>query len=304
MSDERPPGGPPVAKPPRGETPGGAGFPDATGGPGGKASPRPRFTAPRIIEMKRRGDPIVVVTAYDFPTARIADAAGVEILLVGDSLGTVVLGYESTLPVTVEDILHHTRAVTRARPSALVVADMPFMSYQVSDEQAVLNAGRLVKEGGADAVKLEGGERVAPAVRRMVEAGIPVMGHLGLTPQSVLAFGGYKVQARGEADQERLLREARLLEQSGCFSLVLEGIPARLGGLVTRAIGIPTIGIGAGPQCDGQVLVSHDLLGLFLGHQPKFVRRYAALGEAMREAFGRYAADVKARRFPSDAESY
>jgi 3-methyl-2-oxobutanoate hydroxymethyltransferase len=258
----------------------------------------------RIMEMKRRGDPIAVVTAYDFPTARLADQAGVEILLVGDSLGTVVLGYESTLPVTVDDILHHTRAVTRARPAALVVADMPFMSYQVSDEQAVLNAGRLVKEGGADAVKLEGGERVAPAVRRMIEAGIPVMGHLGLTPQSVLAFGGYKVQARGEADQERLLRDARLLEQAGCFSLVLEGIPARLGAQVTREVGIPTIGIGAGASCDGQVLVSHDLLGLFLGHQPKFVRRYADLGEAMREAFGHYVADVKARRFPSDAESY
>lgn len=289
MSDERPAGGP---------TPG------APVGPGGRSAARPRLTAPRILEMKRRAEPIVVVTAYDFPTARYADEAGVEILLVGDSVGTVVLGYESTLPVTVEDILHHTRAVTRAAPAALVVADMPFMSYQVSDEQALLNAGRLIKEGGADAVKLEGGERVATAVRRMVDAGIPVMGHLGLTPQSVLAFGGYKVQARGEADQERLLREARLLEQAGCFSLVLEGIPARLGGLVTREIGIPTIGIGAGAQCDGQVLVSHDLLGLYLGRQPKFVRRYADLGEATREAFGRFAADVKARRFPSEAESY
>lgn len=276
---------------------------EGTGVGAGRES-RPRVTPPRLLEMKRRGEPIAVLTAYDFPTARLADEAGVDVLLVGDSVGTVLLGYENTLPVTMDDMLHHTRAVSRARPRAMVVGDMPFMSYQVSVEQAVLNAGRLVKEGGADAVKLEGGERVAPAVRRMVEAGIPVMGHLGLTPQSVLAFGGYKVQARGEADQERLLREAGLLEQAGCFSLVLEGIPARLGGLVTRAIGIPTIGIGAGPQCDGQVLVSHDLLGLFLGHQPKFVRRYADLGEAMREAFGRYAADVKARRFPSDAESY
>ena len=289
MSDERAAAG------------GGAG---RTAGAGRPGEPRPRLTVPRIVEMKRRGEPIAVVTAYDHPTARIADETGVEILLVGDSLGTVVLGYESTLPVTVEEILHHTRAVTRAKPSALVVADMPFMSYQVSDEQAVLNAGRLVKEGGADAVKLEGGERVVPAVRRMIEAGIPVMGHLGLTPQSVLAFGGYKVQARGEADQERLVREARLLESAGCFAIVLEGIPARLGAQVTRTIGVPTIGIGAGPSCDGQVLVSHDLLGLFLGHQPKFVRRYAALGEAMREAFGRYVADVKAHRFPSDAESY
>jgi 3-methyl-2-oxobutanoate hydroxymethyltransferase len=265
---------------------------------------RPRVTVPRIRELKRLGTPITVVTAYDFPTARLADEAQVDILLVGDSLGTVVLGYESTLPVTMEDILHHTRAVTRARPAALVVADMPFLSYQVNDDQAVLNAGRLVQQGGADAVKLEGGERVATAVARMTAAGIPVMGHLGLTPQSVLTFGGYKVQARGEADQERLLREAKALEQAGCFSLVLEGIPARLGAAVTRELTIPTIGIGAGLQCDGQVLVTHDLLGLFHGHQPKFVRRYAELGAATRDAFARYVADVKARRFPSDAESY
>jgi 3-methyl-2-oxobutanoate hydroxymethyltransferase len=280
----------------------------ASGGPaspaGRGAAPRARLTAPRIVEMKRRGVPIAVLTAYDFPTARLADEAGAEILLVGDSLGTVVLGYENTLPVTMEDMLHHTRAVMRARPSALVVADMPFLSYQVSDEQAVLNAGRLVKEGGADAVKLEGGERVVPAIRRMIEAGIPVMGHLGLTPQSVLAFGGYKVQARGEADQERLLREAAALQEAGCFALVLEGIPARLGAQVTRALAIPTIGIGAGVGCDGQVLVSHDLLGFFLGHQPKFVRRYASIADVMRDAFSRYVADVKAHRFPGDAESY
>ncbi|MBI1795727.1 MAG: 3-methyl-2-oxobutanoate hydroxymethyltransferase [Candidatus Eisenbacteria bacterium] len=262
------------------------------------------MTAPRIVEMKRKGEAIAVLTAYDYPTARIADEAGAEILLVGDSLGTVVLGYENTLPVTMEDMLHHTRAVMRAKPAALVVADMPFLSYQVSDEQAILNAGRFIQEGGADAVKLEGGERVTGAIRRMVAAGIPVMGHLGLTPQSVLAFGGYKVQARGEADQERLVREAGLLQNSGCFALVLEGIPARLGAQVTRALAIPTIGIGAGVGCDGQVLVSHDLLGLFLGHQPKFVRRYAAVGDVMREAFAHYVADVKARRFPSDAESY
>ena len=271
---------------------------------GAKPAPRPKITAPRVVEMKRRGEIIVVVTAYDHPTARLADEAGIEILLVGDSVGTVLLGYENTLPVTVEDILHHTRAVVRARPAALVVADMPFMSYQVSDDQAVMNAGRLVQEGGADAVKLEGGERVVTAVRRMVEAGIPVMGHLGLTPQSVLAFGGYKVQARGEADQERLLVEARLLEQAGCFSLVLEGIPARLGAQVSREIAIPTIGIGAGVQCDGQVLVSHDLLGLYHGKTPKFVRRYAEVAETIRVAFERYVGDVKARRFPGEPESY
>lgn len=270
----------------------------------GARSPRAKITAPAIVEMKRRGDPIVVVTAYDFPTARLADEAGIEILLVGDSLGTVVLGYESTLPVTVEDILHHTRAVTRARPSALVVADMPFMSYQASVEEAVKNAGRMIQEAGADAVKLEGGERVAAAVKRIVEIGIPVMGHLGLTPQSVLALGGYKVQARGEADQERLVREAKLLEQCGCFSIVLEGIPARLGAEVSRELRIPTIGIGAGVQCDGQVLVSHDLLGLYLGHTPKFVRRYAELADTTRGAFERFLADVKARRFPSERESY
>jgi 3-methyl-2-oxobutanoate hydroxymethyltransferase len=270
----------------------------------GAGAPRAKVTAPAVVALKRKGEPITVVTAYDFPTARLADQAGVEILLVGDSVGTVVLGYESTLPVTMEDMLHHTRAVTRAKPSALVVGDMPFMSYQASDEQAVLNAGRFVQEGGADAIKLEGGARVAGAVRRIVEAGIPVMGHLGLTPQSVLAFGGYKVQARGEADQERLIADAKALEAAGCFSLVLEGIPARLGAVVTRELQIPTIGIGAGVNCDGQVLVTHDLLGLFLGHRPKFVRRYAELGDAMRDAFARYVADVKAKRFPGDAESY
>jgi len=270
----------------------------------GAGAPRAKITAPAVVALKRKGEPITVVTAYDFPTARYADQSGVEILLVGDSVGTVMLGYESTLPVTMEDMLHHVRAVARAKPSALVVGDMPFMSYQVSTEQAVANAGRLVQEGGADAIKLEGGARVAEAVQRIVEAGIPVMGHLGLTPQSVLAFGGYKVQARGEADQERLLADAKTLERAGCFSLVLEGIPARLGAAVTRELTIPTIGIGAGVQCDGQVLVTHDLLGLFHGHQPKFVRRYAELGAGMRDAFARYVADVKARRFPSDAESY
>lgn len=267
-------------------------------------SPRRKLTAPAIVEMKRRAEPIAVLTAYDFPMARIADEAGAEVILVGDSVGTVLLGYESTLPVTMEDMLHHVRAVTRAKPSALVVADMPFMSYQVSVEQAVENAGRLIQDAGADAVKLEGGERVAPAIERIVEIGIPVMGHLGLTPQSFLGLGGYKVQARGEADQEQLVREARLLELSGCFSVVLESIPARLGALVSKELRIPTIGIGAGVDCDGQVLVSQDLLGLFHGRTAKFVRKYAELGDAMRDAFARYVADVKGRRFPGDPESY
>ncbi len=271
---------------------------------GERPAARAKVTAPAVVELKRQGRPVVVVTAYDHPTARLADEAGVDVLLVGDSLGTVVLGYDSTLPVTMEDMLHHVKAVTRARPAALVVGDLPFMSYQVSVEQAVANAGRMVQEGGADAVKLEGGERVAPAVRRMTEIGIPVMGHLGLTPQSVLAFGGYRVQARGEADQERLLEESRRLEACGCFAIVLEGIPSRLGGQVSRGLTIPTIGIGAGPECDGQVLVSHDLLGLYHGKTPKFVRRSAEMGAAVRRAFEQYVGDVKARRFPSDAESY
>jgi 3-methyl-2-oxobutanoate hydroxymethyltransferase len=277
-----------------------------SGGPsiGAGRSPRAKITPPHILALKRKSEPITVVTAYDFPTARLADEAGVEMILVGDSLGTVVLGYDSTLPVTMEDMLHHTRAVTRAQPSALVIADMPFMSYQVSVEQAVHNAGRLVQEASADAVKLEGGERVAAAVRRIVDIGVPVMGHLGLTPQSVLAFGGYKVQGRGEADQERLLREAKLLEASGCFSIVLEGIPAKLGGEISRALTVPTIGIGAGVACDGQVLVTHDLLGLYHGRTPKFVRKYADLSDVMRGAFERYVADVKGRQFPSDRESY
>jgi 3-methyl-2-oxobutanoate hydroxymethyltransferase len=270
----------------------------------GERPGRRRWTAPAIVELKRRGEPVAVLTAYDFPTARLADEAGAEILIVGDSLGMVVLGYESALPVTMADMLHHVRAVTRAGPRALVVADMPFMSYQTGIEDAVRNAGRFVQEAGADAVKLEGGERVSATVRRIVEAGIPVMGHLGLTPQSVLVFGGYKVQGRGAADQERLLREARLLEECGCFSLVLEGIPAAVGAAVTRELSIPTIGIGAGPGCDGQVLVSHDLLGLTQGRVPKFVRRYADVAGTMRDAFARYVADVKARRFPSDEESY
>ena len=273
-------------------------------GAGDARRTRAKLTAPAIVDLKRRGERVAMITAYDFATARRADEAGFEILLVGDSVGTVLLGYDSTLPVTMEEMLHHTRTVSRAKPSAMVVADMPFMSYQASVELAVRNAGRFVQEAGADGVKLEGGERVADAVRRLVDIGIPVMGHLGLTPQSVLRLGGYRVQARSEADRERLLREARLLEECGCFSLVLEGIPSQLGTDVSRALGIPTLGIGAGPGCDGQVLVSNDLLGLTLGHRPKFVRCYAELGQETREAFDRFLDDVKAGRFQSDAESY
>ena len=263
-----------------------------------------RFTAPSIRALKADGRRLVCVTAYDYPSARLVSEAGVEILLVGDSLGMVVLGHDSTLPVSMEDMLHHTRAVMRARPRSLVVADMPFMSYQTGPIDALRNAGRLVQEGGADAIKLEGGARVAEAVRAIVEAGIPVMGHLGLTPQSVLAMGGYKVQGRGEDGKARLLREAKLLESCGAFSLVLEGVPRALAKEVTAALSIPTIGIGAGPDCDGQVLVWHDLLGLWFGKPAKFVRRYADLGAAAADGLKRFSDDVRGGTFPTDAESY
>jgi 3-methyl-2-oxobutanoate hydroxymethyltransferase len=254
--------------------------------------------------MKRKGEKIVSLTAYDFPTARLLDAAGVDILLVGDSLGMVVLGHESTLPVTLDDMVHHTKAVVRARTRALVVADMPFLTFQVSDEDAVRAAGRLVQEGGADAVKLEGGRERAPRVRAILSASIPVMGHLGLTPQSVLEFGGYVVQGRTAVAAERLVEDARALEEAGCFSIVLEGIPSPVAAAVTEAVSIPTIGIGAGPSVDGQVLVIHDLLGIHEELRPKFVRRYADLATAIREAAARFAADVREGRFPSDEETY
>jgi 3-methyl-2-oxobutanoate hydroxymethyltransferase len=262
-----------------------------------------RWTTRRIQALKGK-EPIAMLTAYDYPTAYLADASGAEILLVGDSLGMVVLGYETTLPVTVEDMIHHTKAVVRARRQALVVTDMPFMSFQTGARDALANAGRLIKEGGADAVKFEGGERVAEAVHAIVEAGIPVMGHLGLTPQSVLQFGGYRVQGREQAAAEKLIEDAKLLEEAGIFSLVLEGIPSNLAGRVTSAVTIPTIGIGAGLDCDGQVLVWHDVLGLYHGTKPKFVRRYADLAETAAQGLKTYVEDVKAGRFPSPEESY
>jgi 3-methyl-2-oxobutanoate hydroxymethyltransferase len=267
-------------------------------------APRPRWTAPAITALKAKQEKIAVVTAYDYPTARLVDEAGAEVILVGDSLGMVVLGYESTLPVTMADMIHHTRAVVRARPRALVVADLPFMSYQPGPVDALRNAGRLVQEGGADAVKLEGGARTAEAVRAITSAGIPVMGHLGLTPQSVLTMGGYRVQGKSDEDAARLLREAKLLEACGAFAVVLEGVPRALAKDVTGQVGIPTIGIGAGRDCDGQVLVWHDLLGMWFGKPAKFVRRYAMLGDAAHEGLERFVADVKDGRFPSDDESY
>lgn len=247
---------------------------------------------------------ITCITAYDHPTARLLDAAGIDILLVGDSLGMVVLGYDTTLPVSLEDVLHHTAAVARGTRHALVVADMPYGSYHLSVEDGVRNALRLVKEAGAAAVKLEGGERRLELIARLVDAEIPVMGHIGLTPQSFHMFGGFKVQGKSAEAADRLLRDARAVEAAGAFSIVLESIPREIAALITRELRIPTIGIGAGPECDGQVLVFHDFVGLSLEHTPKFARRYADLAGAISEAARRFAEDVQDGSFPSDAESF
>ena len=263
-----------------------------------------RVTVRHVLESKQRGEPLVMVTAYDYPFARLADRAGVDMVLVGDSLGNVVLGYPTTVPVTLDDILHHTRAVRRGVERALVVADMPFLTFHLSVEEALRNAGRILQEGGAEAVKLEGGGRVVEVVHRLTEAGIPVMGHLGLLPQKVHALGGYRVQGRDEEEARRLLDDAVALEQAGAFSIVLEMVPRELARMISRRLRIPTIGIGAGPDCDGQVLVLHDLLGLTQGRVPRFARRYAELGQVALEALRRYAADVRGRAFPTDEHSY
>lgn len=247
---------------------------------------------------------ITCLTAYDYPTARLLDEAGVDILLVGDSLGMVVLGYENTLPVTLEEMLHHTRAVRRGVRRALVVADMPYGSYHGEVAEAVHNAVRFVKEAGAEAVKVEGGERRLELIARLVEAEIPVMGHVGLTPQSLNALGGFKVQGRTVEAAEQVLRDARAVEAAGAFSIVLESVPRELAVRITEKLRVPTIGIGAGPDCDGQVLVFHDLMGLTFGNLPKFARRYVNLGAAIAHAAGEFCEDVRSGRFPSDAESY
>ena len=265
---------------------------------------RGKITVQTLLDMKRRGEKIVMLTAYDFQTALIEDTAGVEAILVGDSLGMVVLGYENTLPVTVDEVVHHVRAVARAKPRAMLIGDLPFMSYQASVEDAVRNAGRLVKEGGAEAVKLEGGRRNAAVIRGILDAEIPIMGHVGLTPQSLHRFGGYKVQGKDPQSAERLVEESKFLEEAGCFSIVLEGIPWPLAQRITEAVKIPTIGIGAGPYCDGQVLVVNDMLGMLEGFSPKFVKRYAEIGKAIGEAVADYIADVKQGKFPSREESY
>jgi 3-methyl-2-oxobutanoate hydroxymethyltransferase len=262
------------------------------------------MTVPGIVRMKRAGKRIVMVTSYDYPTARLADEAGVDIILVGDTLGMVVLGYETTLPVTMDEMLCHVKAVTRARPSALVVADMPFMSFQASPSDAIRNAGRMIKEGGADAVKIEGGQCVAMTAKAIGEAKIPLMGHVGLTPQAIRRFGGYRVQGKTGRGKEAIIDDALALEDAGCFAIVLEGIPWTLAKEITKRVGIPTIGIGAGSHCDGQVLVCHDILGLFEGHVPKFVRQYVDLKPIILKAFTDYANDVRTGDFPSPEESY
>ena len=251
-------------------------------------------------ERKEHNEPITMLTGYDYPTAQALDRAGIDAILVGDSLGMVVLGYENTLPVTVEEMLHHCRAVARGARSAVLIGDMPFMSYQVSVEEAVRNAGRFLQKGGMDAVKLEGGRERLETIRAITSSGIPVMGHLGLTPQSFHVLGGFRPQGRTSATARRILEDALLLEDAGCFSLVLESISARLAELISKSISIPTIGIGAGAGCDGQVLVVHDMLGFFDRFTPKFVKKYANLQGEMQHAFVEYIADVMARRFPAN----
>ena len=263
-----------------------------------------RVTTSNIRAMKRRGEKIVMLTAYDYPTAGLVEEAGVPMILVGDTLGMVVLGYDTTLPVTMEDMLHHVKAVCRGTEKALVVADMPFMSYQSGPEEALRNAGRFLQEGGAQAVKLEGGLVVADTVRKIVDAGIPVMGHVGLTPQSVHQFGGWKVQGKKAQGAVRVMNDAISLEQAGAFSVVLELVPTALSSLITKRLRVPTIGIGAGAGCDGQVQVFHDLLGLYGDFVPKHTRQYAKIGDAIRTAIAEYASDVREGRFPTEEQSF
>ncbi|MDK2883311.1 MAG: 3-methyl-2-oxobutanoate hydroxymethyltransferase [Bacillota bacterium] len=263
-----------------------------------------KVAIPQLKEMKKAGKKLKMVTAYDYPTAVLVDKTEIEMILVGDSLGMVVLGYDGTVPVTMEDMIHHIRPVVKGAPNTLVVGDMPFMSYNVSREEAIRNAGRLMKEGGADCVKLEGGAVVAPTVKAIVDAGIPVMAHIGLTPQTASALGGFKVQGRDAAMAAKLLADAQALEEAGAFAIVLECIPAQLGRLITEKLTIPTIGIGAGPWCDGQVLVTQDMMGLFDRFVPKFVKRYANIGQIMLEAFQKYAEEVDNGVFPDLEHSF
>ncbi|HEV8246090.1 MAG TPA: 3-methyl-2-oxobutanoate hydroxymethyltransferase [Polyangiaceae bacterium] len=263
-----------------------------------------KITAPALRARKGKGPKIAALTAYDATFARLLEQGGADILLVGDSLGMVVQGLANTLPVTLEEICYHARAVARAAHRAQVVGDLPFMSYQLSAEQALASAGRLLKEGGCEAVKLEGGEKYAEHVRRMVEAGIPVMGHVGLLPQSVHAMGGFRVQGTKADSAERVIADAQALEQAGVYSMVVEGVPADLGRRITAAVGVPTIGIGAGPDCDGQVLVCYDFLGMYSDVRPKFVKRFTELGEAIVAATERYVSEVQGGSFPGPEHSF
>lgn len=261
-------------------------------------------TTSTIREQKKNGDKITMLTAYDYSTAKLIDEAGINSILVGDSLGMVVLGYEDTLSVTMEDMIHHTRAVARGAKNALIVADMPFMSYQTSVYDAVVNAGRLIKEGHAQAVKLEGGAAVCEQIRAIVNASVPVVAHLGMTPQSVNVFGGFKAQGKTEETAKKLIEDAKAIEEAGAFAVVLECVPSKLAELVTNSISIPTIGIGAGAGCDGQVLVYQDMLGMFSDFTPKFVKKYANAGEVMKKAFRDYIDEVKSGEFPSEEHGF
>src|SRR5262245_438893 len=267
-------------------------------------STKARITIHTLRAMKERGEKIAVLTAYDATFARLLDDAGADVLLVGDSLGMVVQGNDTTLPVTLDDVIYHTRAVVRGARRAHVVGDMPFMTYQTSIEQGVANAGRLMKESGCHSVKLEGGAIHADLVRRLVAAGIPVMGHIGLTPQSFHQLGGFKVQGRDAGGRERLIADARALDEAGAYAIVLEAIPADIAREITASVSVPTIGIGAGVACDGQVLVSYDMLGMDESFKPRFVRRFATLGTTIKEAVGQYVHEVRGDTFPSDAESF
>ena len=261
---------------------------------------RKKITTHTFQLKKKRREPISMLTAYDYATAQIMDQAGVDSILVGDSLGMVVLGYETTLPVTMDDMLHHCKAVARGAKSALLIGDMPFMAYQISAQEALRNAGRFLQEAGMNAVKLEGGEERLDAIRLIVGAGIPVMGHLGLTPQSVHQLGGFRAQGKLAPAAKHLLNEAHLLQDAGCFSLILESIPAKLAEYISQQLDIPAIGIGAGADCDGQILVTHDMLGLFDRFTPRFVKKYADLHGELGRAFGEYIEDVESRKFPAE----
>ncbi len=263
-----------------------------------------KITIPELIRKKKEKEKTACLTAYDWTMGRLLDEAGIDLILVGDSAGMVMAGRQDTVPVTIDEMLYHTKCVRRAVKRALLVADMPFLSYQINPDQAVKNCGRFLKEAGADAVKIEGGAHMAQTIQRLVQTGIPVMGHLGLTPQSVREFGGYRVRGKEKNEAEKLADDAKIIEQAGVFSMVLEKVPADLAAQITASSGVPTIGIGAGPHCDGQILVTHDALGLFEAFKPRFVRRYAHLAQTIRDAAGQYKRDVEQGDYPSAEESY